>query len=862
MGAKEIKELLLSDEDLEMGIITYTVNDEYRGEYTSTQYIGTKKEMLLSNLYGNPYPKELHTNYMYDRIDNVNSFETVKADASLEVREMLAAEQKRRAELVADVKRNPNKYNIPGMIKMGGETIEVTAQELIEAGLNPEQLGWISERDFKRGKKPEVTHRKIIVPEETKLAKANKDVSSLRTSLDSIDIKALEEQENDLEKKSDTVEFSERDSSTEVRKSVQTVESRIRANETRKKLLEDHIKLVQSVLNGEPGKALDAIYDGMKTDFPNIDTEDILKYNSSTEKSISTLMAEVGKMPEEFGLEKLLEQLQSLLAKCNQRLDELNANKQQGESQHKEALKKEIRDTLLGKSGSEIGLIVQVTDDQFSNTYRESVFVGTEKEAKLSNRFGIPLREEIHTAHLHDPIDIYNEYRGDSKLTLAQMNAIAGRKKSLEDLQRQVKENPERFSKAGVVVIAGIAIDVTEQELIEAGVDPNTFGWRTIEEYNQNKESSGSITNVVEPELSELSMVTQLVKNARGTLEGVDYRYLTGTAKDLDEDANMEIHPDDSSKDSAKNESYLTESIRKNSELKARIEAYIAQVSAINFEDISTSVENAFANMQEQYPNLDADDILKYDSETEKSIKNLRNDLEGMMKEFKLPEVLSGLQEMLARCDERATALETRLQEAQKQKVVSKTREIKELMFSEDDHEVGIITSVRNDEYRGEYSVQEHVGSKKEMKLSNLYGSPFVQEFHGNYQYDTIEAYNVFEDSGLTDEQKAKVEEETRRREAMLADVKANPEQYSKSGIITIDGVEIQVTKAELIEAGLNPDEMKWREPVREDKSVKGILQKMVRSCTSKMPKVAEAAAVVKRHLEKNKDKGEQTYDE
>ena len=90
----------------------------------------------------------------------------------------------------------------------------------------------------------------------------------------------------------------------------------------------------------------------------------------------------------------------------------------------------------------------------------------------------------------------------------------------------------------------------------------------------------------------------------------------------------------------------------------------------------------------------------------------------------------------------------------------------------------------------------------------------------------------------------------------------AKLERLSIGKEVVIDGVEIEATMGELVEAGLDPEMMGWREPVREDRSVKGILQKMVRNCTKKMPKVAEAAEVVKRHLERNKDKGEQTYDE
>ena len=128
--------------------------------------------------------------------------------------------------------------------------------------------------------------------------------------------------------------------------------------------------------------------------------------------------------------------------------------------------------------------------------------------------------------------------------------------------------------------------------------------------------------------------------------------------------------------------------------------------------------------------------------------------------------------------------------------------------------------------------------------------------------YDTIETYNVFEEDGLSEEQQAKVAAEAKRREDLAADAKANPDKYSKMGKVVVDGVEIEATMGELVEAGLDPEMMGWREPVREDRSVKGILQKMVRNCTKKMPKVAEAAEVVKRHLERNKDKGEQTYDE
>lgn len=862
MGAKEIRDLLLADENLEMGVITYTENNEYTGRFGSTRYIGTKKEMLFSNLYGVPYPKEIHGNHMYDSIDNVNSFDVVRADATLEVREMLAAEQKRRAELIEDMRKNPNKYTVPGIVKIGEESIEVTQQELIEAGLNPEQFGWISQRDFKRGKKPEYVTREIITPEETKLGIANKNVSDLRTSLSAIDIKALEAQEDELDKKSGTVKISERDSSEEARKSIQAIESRIRTNTDRKKLLEEHIKLISSVIAGEPGKTLDSLYEGMKSDFPNLKAEDILKYSSSTEKSILSLQGELGKMPEEFGIEKLLVDLQGLLDRCTQRLEELNANREEAREQHTDALKDEIRDTLLGRSGNEVGLVVNVHDNQFSNIYRETVFVGTKKEAILANRFGIPFEKELHTSHMHESIDIYNEFKGDSKLTLAQMNAIAGRKKEFEALEMQVSENPEKFIKSGIVVIAGIPIEVTLKELIEAGVNPNSFGWRTVEDYEQNKGGEVIATKVEEPEFSELSAVTQLVGSTRETLEGVDYKYLKSTIKDLDEDAQMQVKNEDSSRESLLNKSYIEDSIRRNAELKAKLEEYISKISAINFNDISSSIETTFEGMQKQYSNLEADEISKYDSETEKSINDLRDDIQDMMKKYQLPEILAELQEMLKKCEERATALESKKEEISKQITTAKTREIRGLMFGEEEQDLGIVTTIKNDEYRGQNSVEEHVGTKKEMKLSNLYGIPYSKEFHGNVMYDTIETYNVFEEDGLSEEQQAKVAAEAKRREDLAADAKANPDKYSKMGKVVVDGVEIEATMGELVEAGLDPEMMGWREPVREDRSVKGILQKMVRNCTKKMPKVAEAAEVVKRHLERNKDKGEQTYDE
>lgn len=63
----------------------------------------------------------------------------------------------------------------------------------------------------------------------------------------------------------------------------------------------------------------------------------------------------------------------------------------------------------------------------------------------------------------------------------------------MDMLRRKMTETPAEFDRQGQIVICGHVIPFTKKELIEAGLDPEQFGWKSLEQvkYEEIQQKAG-----------------------------------------------------------------------------------------------------------------------------------------------------------------------------------------------------------------------------------------------------------------------------------------------------------------------------------------------------------------------------------
>ena len=73
------------------------------------------------------------------------------------------------------------------------------------------------------------------------------------------------------------------------------------------------------------------------------------------------------------------------------------------------------------------------------------------------------------------------EFKSEDRCTSTkEIDMIQERKARSEELKHLLEESPEVFEQQGRIEIMGKEIPMTQRELIEAGLDPDTFGMEIV----------------------------------------------------------------------------------------------------------------------------------------------------------------------------------------------------------------------------------------------------------------------------------------------------------------------------------------------------------------------------------------------
>ena len=161
-----------------------------------------------------------------------------------------------------------------------------------------------------------------------------------------------------------------------------------------------------------------------------------------------------------------------------------------------------IREQILDsqeKYGNELGIIYSVFKVDY--TKKSEVYAaGTRAEFELSKELGVPygIRKE---ANFDSTAPNGVRYSGGSTFKTAEeatspkdKEAIEQRKRRMEQLRQSAKENPEMYDEEGQIRVEELDMDIpmTQRELIDAGLDPKNFGWKSLEQIKE--EANAKVT--------------------------------------------------------------------------------------------------------------------------------------------------------------------------------------------------------------------------------------------------------------------------------------------------------------------------------------------------------------------------------
>ena len=162
----------------------------------------------------------------------------------------------------------------------------------------------------------------------------------------------------------------------------------------------------------------------------------------------------------------------------------------------------EIRSKILGAQetyGDEIGIIESklIIDDILRSHSRDA---GTRAEYELAKEFGVPFRvvaedDFYSVAPNGRTYEGGREFKSEDKCTSPEeLKMIEERKARSEQLKHMLEETPEILEQQGRITVKGKEIPMTQRELIEAGLDPDAFDWKSLEQVRdgEDKESISS----------------------------------------------------------------------------------------------------------------------------------------------------------------------------------------------------------------------------------------------------------------------------------------------------------------------------------------------------------------------------------
>lgn len=176
------------------------------------------------------------------------------------------------------------------------------------------------------------------------------------------------------------------------------------------------------------------------------------------------------------------------IERCEKEIAKIKRNKQ-------EKIKdvEEIRQDILttNEALSEYGIIsingAYLDYDWGAYTTREmgtvKRMIATSHEYHLSLNYGVPFNvtKELKRGGMFDPYYYSRFDREDENTPLNLKEQIRKKQAKRELMRKRIEEYPAEYTKQGQIEVNGMAIPMTKKELIESGLDPDMFEWKSLE---------------------------------------------------------------------------------------------------------------------------------------------------------------------------------------------------------------------------------------------------------------------------------------------------------------------------------------------------------------------------------------------
>ncbi len=351
-----------------------------------------------------------------------------------------------------------------------------------------------------------------------------------------------------------------------------------------------------------------------------------------------------------------------------------------------------IKQELLNLNGNEIGLFVYVDHDDLKETHEETYYAGTPKEVEFSNKYGIPFpkREYRRVSIDYDSVEKYSAFRIDY-LTLPQRNGIEKEIARREALKQIVNANPEKYSVLGNIEIDGVQISVTQKELIDAGIDPQLFGWvssreNDIDVLGMSTKEAISVLDLTELEESGKSLQKMQTEFAKINTEDIGNRI----AKAIEGESSLILDENDTLDDNTNKKEKLTRIKGKLERIEREIEGYIEKILGFDLNSLKLKIENKKKELENQFPLLDTTEIETYEQKDMMSIKNLLEEIGMFSEEIENSQLLIKLQTLLENCRNQIKIIQSRHEALAKKTDEIKEKEIRDILFSNQGSEIGL----------------------------------------------------------------------------------------------------------------------------------------------------------------------------
>lgn len=246
------------------------------------------------------------------------------------------------------------------------------------------------------------------------------------------------------------------------------------------------------VIREEINQNESGIFSGLKQKYPNIKDEDI---NSSMEYAEEKRDIE----NDRNSCGKLENSIKETIHECEREIETIKMKEIKFKEEQEEK-RNYIRHKILsykGENVDSIGIIQSHLKRDDIELLEEEVYeAGTEAEYELSIEFSTPftVREDFWTQYPNGTTyEGGSSFRkGEECTSLKDKDMIEQRKRRMEQLRQSAEENPQMYEQEGRIMVQYLDIPMTQRELIDAGLDPERFGWKSLEQIKE--ESKKEVT--------------------------------------------------------------------------------------------------------------------------------------------------------------------------------------------------------------------------------------------------------------------------------------------------------------------------------------------------------------------------------